>query len=64
MYIISVVRPEGKRSLARPSNRNRLILKDPKEVTRLCENLDWIHLNQNMIQSREFVNPEMNIRVS
>jgi hypothetical protein len=62
IYRVLVVRPDGKRSLGRPRRRWEDNIKmDLREIGIDGEN--WIHLVQDMVQWRDFVNTVMNLRV-
>jgi hypothetical protein len=62
VYRISVRRLEGKRPLGRPRCRWKYNIKiDLREIG--IDGANWIHLAQERIQWRPFVNTMMNLRV-
>jgi hypothetical protein len=62
VYRILVGRPEGKRPLGRPRRRWEDNIKlDLREIG--IDGANWIHLAQDMVQWRAFVNTMMNVRV-
>jgi hypothetical protein len=62
VYRVLVRRPEGKRPLGRPRHRWEDNIKlDLREIG--IDGANWIHLAQNKVQWRAFVNTIMNLRV-
>jgi hypothetical protein len=62
VYKVLVGRPEGKRSLGRPRRRWEDNIKmDVREIW--IDEAKWIHLAQDKVQWRAFVNTVMNLRV-
>jgi hypothetical protein len=61
-YRVLVVRPEGKRSLGRPRRRWECNIKmNLREIG--IDGANWIHLAQDRVQWRAFVNTVMNLWV-
>jgi transcription termination factor 2 len=61
VYTVLVGRPEGKRPLGRPRSRWEDNIKmDLREIG--IEGVNWIHLAQDRVQWRAFVNTAMNLR--
>jgi hypothetical protein len=61
-YRVLVGRPEGKRPLGRPRRRWEDNIKLDLRETRIDEE-NYIHLAQDRVQWRAFVNTVMNVRV-
>jgi hypothetical protein len=62
VYRVSVGRPEGKRPLGRPRRRWEDNIKlDLREIE--IDGANWIHLAQDRVHRRAFVNTVMNLRV-
>jgi hypothetical protein len=62
VYRISVEKPEGKRSLARPRRRWKDNIKtDLREID--IDGANWIWLAQDRVQWQTFLNTVMNLRV-
>jgi hypothetical protein len=59
VYRVLVGRPESKRPLERPRKDN--IKMDLREIG--IDGANWIHLAQDRVQWRAFVNTIMNLRV-
>jgi len=59
-YTVLVGKPEGKRPLERRSGRWEYISMDLMEIE--CEGMDWLHLAQDRVQWRAFVNTGKNLR--
>jgi hypothetical protein len=62
VYRVSVGRPEGKRSLGRPTPRWKNNFKIDLRETRI-DGVIWIPLAEDRVQWRAFVNMPMNLRV-
>jgi hypothetical protein len=62
VYTVLVGRSEGKRQLERPRRRWEDNIKMDLRQTGI-DGANWIHLSQNRVQWRTFVNTVMNLRV-
>jgi hypothetical protein len=61
VYRVSVGRTEGKRSLGRPRRRWEGNIKMNLRAI-LTDEANWVHLAQDRVQWRAFVNAVMNLR--
>jgi hypothetical protein len=62
VYRVLVGRPESKRPLRRPRHRwENNVKMDLREIG--IDGANWIHLTQDRVQWRAFVNAVMNLRV-